>query len=252
LLRGILTAIVVVPAIGIVASFAAGLSLPEKVGIVLIAVAPGAPLALRRALGSGAHAGFAPTLQIAIALLAVPAVPSWVMVGNLIFGTQGNADPAAVARQVLLAQLLPLTLGAAMKRAAPVWADRAGAVLSRAGAVLLLAAIVFQIVDLHRLILSMQLWPVTVAAATTIAALSAGHLMGRGSPKIGHSIAVASALRNIGLAMLIATANQAPPLVEVTIVTYALTAIVVVSAYIVVWNRRFAGLEPPLEPPGAG
>jgi hypothetical protein len=32
----------------------------------------GAPLALRRALGSGAHAGFAPTLQVAVAILAVP------------------------------------------------------------------------------------------------------------------------------------------------------------------------------------
>jgi hypothetical protein len=40
-------------------------------------IAPGAPLALRRALGSGGVAGFAPTLQIAVAILAVPAVPLW-------------------------------------------------------------------------------------------------------------------------------------------------------------------------------
>jgi hypothetical protein len=40
-------------------------------------IAPGAPLALRRALGSGGDAGFAPTLQIAVAILAVPAVPLW-------------------------------------------------------------------------------------------------------------------------------------------------------------------------------
>ena len=74
LIRGLASVLVAVPVIGIAAGFAFGLSLPEKVGITLMAIAPGAPLALRRALGSGADAGFAPTLQVAVAILAVPAV----------------------------------------------------------------------------------------------------------------------------------------------------------------------------------
>ncbi|MFL5285143.1 MAG: hypothetical protein ACJ8AW_30250 [Rhodopila sp.] len=178
LVKGIVTAIVIVPVVGIVASFAFGLSLPEKVGIALIVIAPGAPLALRRALGSGAHAGFAPTLQIALALLAVPAVPAWVMICNIIFGTHGDADPVVVAKQVFLAQLLPLALGAAMKQAAPIWADLIGRLLGRAGAALLLAAILFQIVDLYQVILSARLRGILVAATTTIAALLVGHIMG--------------------------------------------------------------------------
>jgi BASS family bile acid:Na+ symporter len=237
LVLGIVTSLVIVPAVGMVASVAFGLPLAEKVGIILMAIAPGAPLALRRAIGSGADAGFAPTLQVAIALLAVPAVPLWVEIGNLVFGTKGIADPMAVAKQVFLAQLLPLALGAIVRRSAPVYGAWIGRLLGRAGAVLLIAAILGQIVDLHRIILAAELRPIVVAAITTILALSAGHLIGQ-SPEISHAVAIASALRNVGLALLIATSNRVPPTVEVVIVSYAITAMVIVSAYIQWWRPR--------------
>ena len=238
LLLGIATSLVIVPAIGIAASLAFGLPLAEEVGITLMAIAPGAPLALRRALGSGADIGFAPTLQVAIALLAVPAVPLWVEIGNLVFGTKGFADPMLVGKQVLLAQLLPLALGAVVRRAAPIYGAWLGRALGRAGAILLIAAILGQVIDLHRVILAAQLWPIVVAAITTILALSAAHLIGP-SPEISHAIAIASALRNVGLALLIAGSNRTPPTVEVVIVSYAITAIVIVSAYIGWWRAAF-------------
>ena len=72
LIRGLASILIIVPTIGITASFVCGLTLAEKVGIALVVIAPGAPVALRRALSSGADAGFAPTLQIVVALLAVP------------------------------------------------------------------------------------------------------------------------------------------------------------------------------------
>ena len=235
LIVGLAISLMVLPAFGIAATFAFGLPLAEQVGVTLMVIAPGAPLALRRALGSGADVGFAPTLQMAIALLAVPAVPLWVEIANLILGTKGVADPVAVGKQVLLAQLLPLALGSIVRRAAPVWGARIGTALGRAGAVLLIAAILGQVVDLHRIILAAQLWPIVVATVTTIFALSAGQLTGQ-LPEVRHAIAVTSALRNVGLALLIATSNRTPPIVEVVIVSYAITAIIIVSAYI--WWRR--------------
>ena len=48
----------------------------------------------------------------------------------------------------------------------------------------------------------------------------------------GTPIVLAGALRNVGLALLVATTNQAPPVVQVVIVSYALTAIIIVTAYI--------------------
>lgn len=238
LIRGIISVLVVVPIIGLAAGFAFGLERPEKVGIALMAIAPGAPLALRRALSSGGHAGFAPTLQIAIALLAVPAMPVWIFIGNRIFGTHGFVDVPAVAKQVFLAQLLPLVLGAAVKRVAPVTAARIGTVLGQAGAVLLIAALVSQVVDLHAIILAARPWPIAAAAATTLGALAAGHLLGGPAQEIRHAVAIAGAMRNVGLALLVATANRVPPTVEVVIVSYLITAVLIVTAYILVRRRQ--------------
>jgi BASS family bile acid:Na+ symporter len=243
LIRGLVSVLVVVPTIGFAAGSALGLTMPEKVGVALMAIAPGAPLALRRALGSGAHAGFAATLQIAVAILAVPAMPLWVFIGNWILGTHGFVDVAAVAKQITLAQLLPLLLGAILKSVAPAMGAWIGGVLGRAGAILLIAAILSQVVDLHYLILSTRLWPTAAASLTTVAALASGHLLGGASPEVRHAVAIASALRNVGLAMLVAIVNRAPPAVQVAIVGYAIAAVIIVSVYIVL-RSRLAGRPP--------
>jgi predicted Na+-dependent transporter len=237
LVRGLVSVLVIVPAIGFVTTIAFGLALPEQVGVVLMAIAPGAPLALRRALASGADEGFAPTLQIAVAILAVPAVPLWVVVGNWILGTHGFINAAVVARQVILAQLLPLAMGTIVKRVAPVRGARIGIALGRAGAILLLAALVSILVNVRYSILLTHFWPIVGVAIITIAALVLGHLLGGPSPEIRHAMAIAGALRNVGLALLVATTNQTPPEVEVVIISYAITAIIIVSTYILWWTK---------------
>jgi BASS family bile acid:Na+ symporter len=237
LVRGLISVLVIVPAIGFATTIAFGLTLPEQVGVVLMAIAPGAPLALRRALASGADEGFAPTLQIAVAVLAVPAVPLWVVAGNWILGTHGFVDAAAVARQVILAQLLPLAMGTIVKRVAPVKGARIGIALGRAGAILLIAALISILVNVRYSILLTHFWPIVCVAIITIAALAAGHLLGGPTPEIRHAMAIAGAMRNVGLALLVATTNQTPPEVEVVIISYAIAAIIIVSVYILWWTK---------------
>ena len=236
LTRGLSSVLVIVPAIGVSVSFACDLSLAEKVGVALIVMAPGAPLALRRALASGADAAFATTLQIVVAFLAVVVLPLWVILGNTILGTHGIADAGSVAKQVLLAQLLPLVLGAFAKRVAPVRGPWIGTMLGRAGVVLLIVAITSIVVDLPYSVVATHPRPIVVAVATTIAALFLGHLVGGPRLEVRHAIAIAGAMRNVGLALLIATINRTPPVVEVIILSYGITAIVIVAVYIRWWN----------------
>jgi predicted Na+-dependent transporter len=92
LIRGLISVLVIVPIIGIATTIALRLTTAEQVGVTLMVIAPGAPLALRRALYSGGDAGFAPTLQVAVAILAVPALPLWVAIGNWLVGTHGFVD----------------------------------------------------------------------------------------------------------------------------------------------------------------
>lgn len=237
LLRGLLCVLVIVPAAGFAAGFAFGLGPSEQVGVALMAIAPGAPLALRRALGSGGDAGFSPTLQITVALLAILAMPVWVFIGNWLLGTHGFVNVADVARQVIVAQLLPLGIGALMAAFAPSRAVRIGALLGKTGAVLLIGMVLGQVLDLHRLILAARPWTIAAAAATTLTALAAGHLLGGPAPETRHAVAIAGSLRNAGLALLVAAANDAKPAVQVAIITYLLTAFVIVTIYILIRGR---------------
>jgi BASS family bile acid:Na+ symporter len=220
LTRGLASVLVIVPMIGIAASFLFGLDLAEKVGVALIVMAPGAPLALRRALGSGADVGYATTLQVVAALLAMVVLPLWVIISNVVLGTHGVADAVSVAKQVFLAQLLPLVLGVLTKRMAPVRGPRIGTMLGRVGAVLLIVAVTSILVDVPYSILATHPWPIVVAVVATIAALLIGHLVSGPRPEIRHSIAIAGAMRNVGLALLIATINRTPPAVAVIILSY--------------------------------
>ena len=232
LIRGLLGVLVIVPAIGFAASFAFNLTLPEKVGVVLMVIAPGAPLALRRVLGSGGHASFGPTLQTAVVILAVPVFPIWVLIGNRVLGTHGIVDVAAVARQVFLAQLLPLTLGVIVRRLAPGRVAWIGSTTGRAGAVMLVVAIASQVVDLHQVILAARPWPMVAATVVTLAALLTGRLLGGPEPAVQHAIAISASLRNVGLALLVATSNRTPPIVQEVIVSYWIAAFILVTAYI--------------------
>jgi bile acid:Na+ symporter, BASS family len=241
LIRGLISVLVIVPIIGIAISFAFDLDLAEKVGVALIVIAPGAPLALRRALTSGADFGFAPTLQSVLAVLAVPAVPIWVIIANAILGTRGISDVASVAKQVFLAQLLPLGLGAIVRRLAPVRGPWLGTWLGRAGAILLLVALASIILNVRYSILATHPWPIAAAAITTLAGVGLGHLIGGSSPQVRHSIAIAGAMRNVGFALLIATINRTPPTVEVVIISYAITAILLVTVYIRLWAEITGG-----------
>src|SRR5512137_986352 len=75
LLRGLFAVLVAVPALALVLVRLFDLPRGVELGIVLMAISPGAPVALRRSLDAGGHRMFAPTLQILVATLAVVSMP---------------------------------------------------------------------------------------------------------------------------------------------------------------------------------
>ncbi len=118
LLKALFAVLVAVPVLALVVTWAVDLPRPVEIGIVLMAISPGAPVALRRSMGAGGHRTFAPALQIAVALLAVVSMPLSIAVLNEYYSGQAVVDPLHLARQVFFAQLLPLALGMATNRLA--------------------------------------------------------------------------------------------------------------------------------------
>ena len=93
-------------------------------GIVLMAISPGAPVALRRALDAGGDRAFAPALHLAIVALAVVTVPLTVAILDWIFVKDFEVTPLHIGKQVFFAQLLPMALGAALRAWRPQFAAK--------------------------------------------------------------------------------------------------------------------------------
>ena len=243
MLRGLFSVLVAVPVLAYLITRSLMLPRLAQIGIVLMAISPGAPVSLRRSLGAGGHHAFASSLQICVALLAVISMPLSIAILNLAYGGHASIAPWHVARQVFVAQLLPIGLGIAVRRLAPATAARLEPAVGRLGSMLLLALAVVALIDLWAVAAGAGSRVVAAIALTTSAALIAGHWLGGPEPAVRTAVAIGSAARNAGLALLVATANTAPAAVKATVLAYLVVSVFVIAPY-VAWRRRAARWMP--------
>jgi predicted Na+-dependent transporter len=136
MLRGLFSVLVAVPALALLITRSLDLPRVAEVGIVLMSISPGAPVALRRSLGAGGHRAFAPSLQIAVALLATFTMPLSIAALNEVYA--GHASISAWTwPQVFVAQV-PSRAGHDGEALPRVARGRLEPKLARAGNVLLI------------------------------------------------------------------------------------------------------------------
>jgi BASS family bile acid:Na+ symporter len=237
--RALFSVLVAVPALAWLVARAFDLARPAEVGMMLMAIAPGAPVALRRSLGAGGHRSFAPALQIAVAALAVVSMPLWIAAFDEYYGATATVDPRDLARQVSVAQLLPLSLGMLMRRvlAGPAaWLEPR---LKRVGGVLLVVLLVLALIDIWDVVVGAGLRFGLAVAIVTALALSVGHALGGADPATRTATAISTAARNPGLALLVATLNSASPAITAAVLAYFVIAAFTVVPY-VIWRKRAA------------
>jgi BASS family bile acid:Na+ symporter len=242
--KGLFSVLVAVPVIALALTRAFDLPHHAEVGIVLMAISPGAPVALRRSLGAGGHPAFAPALQIAVAVLAVVSMPLMIAALDLYYGATATIAPGHLARQVFFAQLLPLGLGMLARGLVPAVAGRVEPHLRRAGGVLLVLLLLLALVDAGPMVVGSGLRVGLAISVLTALALAVGHLLGGPEPATRTALAISSAARNPGLALLVATLNAAPPAIGRTVLAYIVVSAVTVIPY-VAWRRRAAPPTPP-------
>jgi len=230
--------IIPVPAVAIL--FVKGLGLEGAVaaGILLMAISPGAPVALRRAIEAGGHAAFAPALHLSIVLTTIVTVPAGLAILDAIYDKSFTISPLDVARQVFFAQLLPLGLGAGLRVWRPAVAARLEPPLARAANVLLVLLSVGLAVVLWPLLVQNGWIPVISGMVLTAIALAVGAACAGRDAAARPAGAVAAAMRNPGLALLIATVNKLSAAVVAAVFGYALGLAIVVTAFIIWQGRR--------------
>ncbi len=209
------------------------------VGIILMAISPGAPVALRRALDAGGDRHFAPALHLAIVLLAVITVPTSVLILDWIFSKEFTVTPFDVGRQVFFAQLLPLAIGATLRAWKPALAQSLEPRMVRAGNVLLLVLGAMALIYLPGIFRQIGWMPSAAGFVMTLFALAVGSAFAGRDADVRPAAAIAAAMRNPGLALLIAALNRAAPEVTAAIIGYAIGLAIAIILFLQ-WRKRVA------------
>lgn len=244
LLRGIVAVNVVMPLVAAVLIMLFPMSQGIKVGIILMAVAPLAPLVPGKMLKAGSDCSFAVGLYVALMLLAVAIVPLTLAILSRIFPGDAWIAPMAIARLVLLSVLLPLVAGAVVGTLAPAFAQRAAPIVQLVANVGLAIFLIPALIVLARPMLALfGDGTILVIVLTVLAGLAAGHLLGGPDPHDRTALALAAATRHPGIAVMIAHANYDSPQIVPAVILFLLTG-VVVSAFYQRWAGRRAAAAP--------
>jgi BASS family bile acid:Na+ symporter len=235
--RALFCVLIAVPALVWIVARAFGVPRSAEIGMMLMAIAPGAPVALRRSLDAGAHRAFAPALQILLAFLAIVSMPLWIAALNEFYAGQASIDAREVARQVFVAQLLPLGLGMGARWLMPAPSVRVEPALHKVGSMLLAVLLILALVDVFRTVIDAGVGVGGAVVVATMLALAVGHAMGGPDPTTRTSTAISCAARNAGLALLVAALNKAAPAIIAAVLAYLVLSAFTVIPY-VVWRGR--------------
>jgi predicted Na+-dependent transporter len=212
------------------------LALPPGVeaALLVLAVSAGAPLLPKKLLpvGNGAYTF---SLVVTSSLMAIVLVPAWLALLGPLFGGSVDLDPTRVAWLLAKGFFIPLVAGMAVRAVAPRLAEAiAEKVILGAGVVLSVGAVALLAMNLG--VLAAVRWPGVLALVALLAiALAIGHLFGGPTEDDRTTLAVASATRHLGIALIVA-ASLPGPRTAVMVAVYFITAAAVTIPYLR-WRR---------------
>lgn len=245
LLRAIVSIEVVVPLVAVLLVTTLPLAPLVKLAIVLMAVSPVPPLVPGKQFHLGGKTPYVCGLYVTIVLLSIVLVPLILAILSATFFPRVVwVSPWAITRMVLISVLLPLGAGLVIRRLNPRLAQRAAPVVSKlANLFLAVACVPVLIVE----------WPLMVAligngtalafAALAAAGLFAGHLLGGPDPEDRVALAVASATRHPGIAILIGKINFPNQKLAPAILLFLLVGLLAALPY-QAWSKRQAARQP--------
>lgn len=244
LLRSLMAAVVLVPAV--VALLLWIFSLPTAVasGLAVLAAAPGAPLTTKRVEMAGGDPEYSASLQLTLALLAFVLTPLTLAIFNALFELSVEKVTAfQVAVQVAQVTFLPVVAGLLIQRLTPGVAARIGkpaAVFANGLFILLFAGVILLLVLAPDLRAMLNLGGPSIAAIIVMvgSSLAIGHLLGGPSRTTCLTLAIASIARNVGLALFIAGLSDYGQKFIPTLLAYMILGVLLAVPYSLLNKRR--------------
>ncbi len=235
-LRGVSANFIIVPVLTYLALLWLPVSSDVKIGIMLMAAAPIAPMVPSPFVDMAkGDLPYSVGLMTIVALLSVALTPL-IMILALPRSEAGiDLNPLQIIQMLLTVQLIPIGLGMAVCSASRSWTERLLGFVPKLGQIGLLVGVGAILVVQAKQILSISPLAYLAMAALVIVWLFVGDWMAiRDEPSRRRALGISTAIRNIPLAFLIASASFPGSVVApVTLVVSVLTMIVAV-----VYGRR--------------
>lgn len=240
--RTFLAMYVVVPVVTAVILILVPLPVGVKTAMILLAISPIAIALPFKMEAMGANPAYAYSLLISMSLISVVVVPiSLIILTALPLAYDASVPLVEVVKIIVQSILIPLMLGAVIRRLAPRWADRLSksinAVIGKVSVAALLGLLLLNLSGIMEAgVLSFVVIFVLVAVS-----LAAGHLLG--GPAFGDRVALALAAssRQMGIAMLIAYINFPAAVTVDVIVIYLFATILATIPYTKWCKKQIAG-----------
>jgi bile acid:Na+ symporter, BASS family len=240
LLRSLLAMNVILPLFAVLVVKFFTLRPAIEIVLICLAVSPVPPFLPQKQLKVAGHHEYIYGLLGATSLLSVVLVPVTIALIGAAFSRATHVSPGAVVRVVALTVLIPFAIGLLVHHLKPDLAVRLSGPLNKAGMALLVLALVPVLIKMWPGIVALVGDGTLIAIIAFIAVgLAAGHVLGGPQSSTRSVLALATATRHPGVALVIATANfpDDKQLILPALLLY-LVVCTIISAPYVIWRRR--------------
>jgi BASS family bile acid:Na+ symporter len=239
LIRALLAMNVLMPIFAVVLVSAFDLHPAVRIAMVALAVSPIPPLLPNKMVKEGGTDSYGIGLLVAVGLLAIIFVPLTLEIIERVRGVPLQMTMASVAKVVFITVLIPIVLGIVGHKLAPALAERAAKPISLIAGVGLLATMVAILISAAPAIWSLVgNGTVLALAAFVLVGLAVGHFLGGPEPENRTSLAIATASRHPGIALVLASANfPAQKLATAAVLLYLLVNGFASVPYLL-WTKR--------------
>jgi bile acid:Na+ symporter, BASS family len=241
LLKSLLSMNVIVPLFAAILVLAFDLTPAVKIALVLLSLSPVPPLIPKKQFKLGGTHEYIFGLLVVVSVLSIITVPLGPRVLGALQGRDFGVDPMDVAKIIVTTILLPLFAGMLVRYLSTSFADRAtDIILAIAGIMLIVGLIPILFVAAPTMISLIGNGTLLAMAAVVIVGLIAGHLLG--GPNFGDRsvLALASATRHPGIALMLAGAMfpEQKKLVMAAILLYFIVNAIVSVPYMAWCKKR--------------
>lgn len=231
-MRGVLANFLVVPVIFYLALNLGPFRPDVVIGLLIMAAVPIAPMVPMFASMAKGDFHYTVGLMIIVALLCVPLTPL-ILEFSLPKSEAGlEIDGLRIIKTLLTVQLIPIGIGMVINHFSRTWAEKLLVVVPKVGQIGLVISIVLIIVLQGKLIIELGVLPNVAVVLAIFVALLIGDLMMLGeTASRRRSLALATAVRNVGLGLLIVNNNYPGTPAVAVVIVFATLSMVVAFVY---------------------